>query len=40
MRTTGTSGETTDVKAGVSNNKYVVPKISSNEKFVAEFRSN
>ena len=40
MRTTGTSGETTDVKAGVSNNKYVVPKISSNEKFVAEFENN
>ncbi|MGO5173623.1 fibro-slime domain-containing protein [Ruminococcus sp. LCP21S3_E8] len=36
-RTTGTSGETTDVKAGVSNNKYVVPKISSNEIFVATF---
>lgn len=36
-RTTGTSGETTDVKAGVSNNKYVVPKISSNETFVATF---
>lgn len=40
MRTTGTSGETTDVKAGVSNNKYVVPKISSDETFVAEFEGN
>ena len=40
MRTTGISGETTDVKAGVSNNKYVVDKISSNEKFVAEFEKN
>ena len=40
MRTTGTSGETTDVKAGVSNNKYVVPKISSNETFEAEFEKN
>lgn len=39
-RTTGTSGETTDVKAGVSNNKYVVPKISSDEIFVAEFEGN
>lgn len=37
MRTTGISGETTDVKAGVSNNKYVVDKISSDETFVAEF---
>lgn len=36
-RTTGISGETTDVKAGVSNNKYVVDKISSDETFVAEF---
>lgn len=40
MRTTGISGVTTDVKVGVSNNKYVVPKISSNEKFVAEFEGN
>lgn len=40
MRTTGISGETTDVKAGVSNNKYVVDKISSNETFVAEFEKN
>lgn len=40
MRTTGISGETTDVKAGVSNNKYVVDKISSNEIFVAEFEKN
>lgn len=40
MRTTGISGETTDVKAGVSNNKYVVDKISSNETFVAEFENN
>lgn len=40
MRTTGISGEKTDVKAGVSNNKYVVPKISSNETFVAEFEGN
>lgn len=40
MRTTGISGETTDVKAGVSNNKYVVPKISSDETFVAEFEKN
>lgn len=39
-RTTGISGETTDVKAGVSNNKYVVPKISSDETFVAEFEKN
>lgn len=39
-RTTGISGETTDVKAGVSNNKYVVPAISSNETFVAEFEKN
>lgn len=37
MRTTGISGETTDVKAGVSNNKYVVDNISSDETFVAEF---
>lgn len=37
MRTTGISGETTDVKAGVSDNKYVVNKISSDETFVAEF---
>ena len=36
-RTTGISGETTDVKASVSNNKYVVDKISSDETFVAEF---
>ena len=40
MRTTGISGETTDVKAGVSNNKYVVDKISSDETFVAEFEGN
>lgn len=40
MRTTGISGETTDVKAGVSNNKYVVNNISSNETFVAEFENN
>lgn len=40
MRTTGISGEKTDVKAGVSNNKYVVDKISSDEKFVAEFEGN
>lgn len=40
MRTTGISGEKTDVKAGVSNNKYVVDKISSDEKFVAEFENN
>ena len=40
MRTTGISGETTDVKAGVSNNKYVVDKISSDETFVAEFEKN
>lgn len=40
MRTTGISGEKTDVKAGVSNNKYVVDKISSNETFVAEFEKN
>lgn len=39
-RTTGISGETTDVKDGVSDNKYVVPKISSNETFVAEFEGN
>lgn len=36
-RTTGTSGETTDVKAGVSGNKYVVSAITSNETFVATF---
>lgn len=40
MRTTGISGETSDVKANVSDNKYVVPKISSNETFVAEFEGN
>lgn len=40
MRTTGISGETKDVKAGVSNNKYVVNDISSNETFVAEFENN
>lgn len=40
MRTTGISGETTDVKASVSNNKYVVSKISSDETFVAEFEKN
>lgn len=40
MRTTGISGETKDVKAGVSNNKYVVNNISSNETFVAEFENN
>lgn len=40
MRTTGISGEKTDVKAGVSNNKYVVDKISSDEIFVAEFEGN
>lgn len=39
-RTTGISGETTDVKAGVSNNKYVVDNISSDETFVAEFEGN
>lgn len=39
-RTTGISGATTDVKAGVSDNKYVVDKISSDEKFVAEFEGN
>lgn len=39
-RTTGISGETTDVKANVSNNKYVVQAISSNETFVAEFEKN
>lgn len=40
IRTTGISGETSDVKANVSDNKYVVPKISSNETFVAEFEGN
>ena len=40
MRTTGISGEKTDVKAGVSNNKYVVDKISSDEIFEAEFEKN
>lgn len=40
MRTTGISSETTDVKNGVSDNKYVVQAISSNEKFVAEFEKN
>lgn len=39
-RTTGISGETTDVKAGVSDNKYVVELISSDETFVAEFEKN
>ena len=39
-RTTGISGATTDVKAGVSNNKYVVDNISSDETFVAEFEKN
>ena len=39
-RTTGISGETKDVKAGVSDNKYVVNNISSNETFVAEFENN
>lgn len=39
-RTTGISGATTDVKAGVSNNKYVVDNISSDETFVAEFEGN
>ena len=39
-RTTGISGETKDVKAGVSNNKYVVKNISSDETFVAEFENN
>lgn len=39
-RTTGISGETTDVKVGVSNNKYVVDNISSDETFVAEFEGN
>lgn len=39
-RTTGISGETTDVKDGVSNNIYVVDNISSNETFVAEFEEN
>lgn len=40
MRTTGISSATTDVKNGVSDNKYVVPAISSNETFVAEFEGN
>mgnify|MGYP004519647581 CR=1 FL=1 len=40
MRTTGISSETTDVKAGVSDNKYVVELISSDETFVAEFEEN
>lgn len=40
MRTTGISGETTDVKANVSDNKYVVELISSDETFVAEFEKN
>lgn len=40
MRTTGISSATTDVKNGVSDNKYVVPAISSNETFVAEFEKN
>lgn len=40
MRTTGISGETTDVKVGVSDNKYVVKAIYSNETFVAEFEKN
>lgn len=40
MRTTGISGETIDVTEAVSNNKYVVDKISSDETFVAEFEKN
>lgn len=41
MRTTGISGETTDVKNAVSSdNKYEVSSISSNETFVAEFEKN
>ncbi len=36
-RTTGTSGETIDVTNNVTDNKYVVPAIFSNETFVAEF---
>lgn len=40
MRTTGISSATTDVKNGVSDNKYVVPAIYSNETFVAEFEKN
>lgn len=39
-RTTGTSSETIDVTNNVTNNKYVVPAISSNETFVAEFEGN
>lgn len=39
-RTTGTSGETIDVTNNVTNNKYVVQAISSNETFVAEFEKN
>lgn len=39
-RTTGTSSETIDVTNNVTNNKYVVPAISSNETFVAEFEKN
>lgn len=40
MRTTGISGETIDVTNNVTNNKYVVQAISSNETFVAEFEKN
>lgn len=39
-RTTGTSSETIDVTNNVTNNKYVVQAISSNETFVAEFEEN
>lgn len=39
-RTTGTSSETIDVTNNVTNNKYVVQAISSNETFVAEFEGN
>ena len=40
MRTTGIPSVPIDVTNNVTNNKYVVPAISSNETFVAEFEKN
>ena len=40
MRSTGIPSVPRDVTEAVSNNKYVVDKISSNETFVAEFEKN
>lgn len=40
MRTTGIPSVPIDVTNYVNNNKYVVDKISSDEKFVAEFENN